>query len=282
MIAPRPPPFEPKKTRLPVRKRMTICIGMLAEDGIVIAADTEEADTYYKRSSQKIFPWTGGLQLGPDPQPPKMVCALTGAGESGYIDAFIHEAIKNIPLTLQINGLEDLFADRVRIFHEQHIFPWAAATKPPEFQMLIGAYCSGLTRIFVSYGSTLRTAMPHAAVGAGAHFAMSMLGELDYIPDIRHTEILAAYVVGATKQRIEGCGKHTAIVSLHNSEIVDGAEGEPSRLVPPARPITFVPPSTIQRWEESFGSLWASKQIRLLKDLIDEQIAESYKLESGS
>ena len=65
MIAPRPPPFEPKKTRLPVRKRMTICIGMLAEDGIVIAADTEESDTLLQAFVPKDFSLDGWPPIRP-------------------------------------------------------------------------------------------------------------------------------------------------------------------------------------------------------------------------
>jgi hypothetical protein len=116
--------------------------------------------------------------------------------------------------------------------------------------------------MFVSHGSTLRRALPHAAVGAGAHFALSLIDDLGGIYDLRRTELLAAYIVGMTKDRIEGCGKYTAIVSMHNPVLVQDTPGEPSRMIPPKQLLTHVPWKKIRKWEESFGLRWASRQER--------------------
>jgi hypothetical protein len=154
-----------KLKRLPKRKRMTICIGMMASDGIVIAADAQESDQYYKRSQQKILPFYAGLQLGSSPTLPSTACAFTGAGEAGYIDAFYDGVIRNFPQKSSQPELENYFAEQLKQFHEQHLFPLAVASNPPEIQILIGAYVSWQTCMFVSHGSTLRRALPHAAVG---------------------------------------------------------------------------------------------------------------------
>jgi len=71
---------------------MTICIGLLASDGLVIAADAQESDTYLKRTQQKIMPWLGGITIGSNPTPASAACAFTGAGDAGYIDAFFDYA----------------------------------------------------------------------------------------------------------------------------------------------------------------------------------------------
>src|ERR1700722_8802844 len=181
---------------------MTICIGMLASDGIVIAADAQESDQYYKRSQQKIQTFIGDIPLGNNPNKPSMACAFTGAGEGGYVDAFTEDTIRNISTKATRNEFQEYLAQKVLEFHEKHLFPLAAANNPPEMQTLVGVYVQWGTGIFVSYGSTLRRAFPHAAIGAGAHFAMSVIDDLGAIQDVRHTELLAAYVVGITKERI--------------------------------------------------------------------------------
>lgn len=251
---------------------MTICIGMLAHDGIVIAADAQESDQYYKRSQQKILTFLGNIPLGSNPSQPSMACAFTGSGEGGYVDAFVAEAMLNIPTDATQKGFQDFLAEKVLRFHEQHLFPLAAASNPPEIQVLVGSYVQWSTSIYVSHGSTLRRAFPHAAIGAGAHFAMSLIDDLQ-ISDLRHTEILAAYVVGITKERIEGCGKYTAIVSLHNPKIQD-SPGQPSQLVRPTQLLSHVSQKKIRKWEESFAARWAPRQMKLITELVEEELAD--------
>lgn len=251
---------------------MTICIGMLASDGIVIATDAQESDQYYKRSQQKILTFVGAIPLGNNPNQPSMACAFTGAGEGGYVDAFTADVIQDISTKATHNEFREYLAQKVLDFHEKHLFPLAAANNPPEMQILVGAYVQWCTGIFVSYGSTLRRAFPHAAIGAGAHFAMSLIDDLGSIQDVRHTELLAAYVVGITKERIEGCGKYTAIVSLHNPVFRD-TPGQPSQMFPPPQLLTHVSPAKIRKWEEAFGTRWAPRQMKLVMELVEEELA---------
>jgi 20S proteasome alpha/beta subunit len=247
---------------------MTICIGIRASDGIVIAADAQESDWYYKRSQQKIIPFImSGVNT-----PATMACALTGAGDAGYLDAFFYYALKGIPTNATYSELESFLSDKVKTFHEQHLFPLALAANPPEIELLIGAYVQYGTHLFVSHGSTLRTALPHSTVGAGAHFASSLITELcDSVKTLKRTEILAAYIVAMTKESIEGCGKYTAIYSLHNAEFEDTPEGH-SRLVPPQQILIRAPSWKIHKWEESFGTKWG-RQTALIDELVEEELA---------
>ena len=251
---------------------MTICIGMLATDGIVIAADAQESDQYYKRSQQKIFSYLGNVSLGNNPDPPSMGCAFTGAGDAGYLDAFFAYAMQGIDTKATQAAFETFLADKLYSFHERHIFPLAAASNPPEIQVLVGAHVHWQTCMFVSHGSTIRRAFPHAAVGAGAHFALGIMGDIGGVPrDLKHMELTAAYVLALTKESIEGCGKYTAIVSIHNSRVED-TPGEPSRMIRPQHPLTHVSGKKIRRWEESFGARWGPRQTRLINELIEEEL----------
>jgi hypothetical protein len=266
--------FESKPKRLPRAMRMTICIGMTASDGLVLAADAQESDQYYKRSQQKIFPFVGNITLGQqNPPPPQMGCAFTGSGESGYLDAFFEYVINGIRVDSSQIDFKEFLAEKVRTFHEKHLFPLAIAANPPEIDVLIGAYIQLQTCMFVSHGSTLRRAGPYAAVGAGAHFALSMISELWRNQDVAHTEILAAYIIGITKERIEACGNYTAIVSVHGASIVNDLPDGRSRLVPPPHPLSFVPSGKIRKWEESFATRLAPRQVKLVEEFIEEELA---------
>jgi hypothetical protein len=251
---------------------MTICIGLFTQEGIVIAADAQESDAYFKRPQQKILTFTGPVIVGGDHQSPQLACAFTGAGDAGYLDAFFDYAIREISTNVTQREFQDYLDERVKVFYERHIFPLAVAADPPEIEMLIGAFCRYQTCMFVTHGSTVRRAFPHGAVGAGAHFALGLINELPRPKDIRHAEILAAYVIGLTKESIEHCGKYTAIVSLHNSSVSEATEGKGACLVPPEHPLTFVAAEKIRRWEDSFGNRWAPRQNKLIEEMMEEEL----------
>jgi hypothetical protein len=249
---------------------MTICIGLRATDGLVIAADTEETDSYFKRTQRKIVSFIGSTNLGATP-PTQLVCALTGAGDSGYLDAFFIHALRDIPYVANQIELLDFLENKVKLFHERHIFPLASPTHAPEIDVLIGAICQYQPIVFVTHGSTVREASLHAAVGAGAHFALSIINDVVRIADIKRTELLAAYVIGLTKEHIEHCGKNTSIVSLHSSTIAR-PEGQPASLVSPPQALTYVPFEKIRQWEDSFRKKWATRQVELIEELIEEEL----------
>lgn len=242
---------------------------MLAHDGIVVAADAQESDQYYKRSQQKIFT----LQhagMGNNQVPPSYAFAITGAGEAGYVDAYISFVLRDLPGTTH-KEFEDALRTKTLQFYQDNIFPLAAARQPPEIQMLIGASLQGHALMFASYGSTIRRSLPHAAVGIGAHFALSLIDELNDIWDIKRTELVAAYIISATKDRIEGCGKITDIVSLRNWNPEKGPDGK-LRLVPPDPLLMRVPQQKIERWEESFKTRWAPRQAQLFTTMLEEEV----------
>ena len=54
MLKPKPRGKIKPPLRLPNRKRMTIALGVLCGDGLIIAADTEESDGFLKTSQPKI------------------------------------------------------------------------------------------------------------------------------------------------------------------------------------------------------------------------------------
>src|SRR5207247_11290193 len=88
------PKARPQVRRLPGRKRMTIAIGLLATDGVVIAADTQESAGYpgdMKSSGTKIL-WA--LRSNASNPPVTGAFAVSGAGTVGYLDA-VNQKLEN-------------------------------------------------------------------------------------------------------------------------------------------------------------------------------------------
>ena len=197
---------------------MTICIGIVAQDGIVIAADAQESDSYFKRGQQKILTWHV-LGLGSGPQPPPAGCVITGAGDAGFIDSFTHKLLASVKGSMTIQTFQAHLENEIAAFYGRHVAPILSSNPESDFQMLIGVYFGFASALFVTYRSTVRRAMPTVAIGA-ATFGMRMLEEMPYVPEVNSLEIIAAHVIATTKDCIEGCGKYTDIVSasqLRNS-----------------------------------------------------------------
>ncbi len=261
---------------------MTICIGMVGRDGIVIAADSEEGDTYFKRPQQKIMTWTSLNLSSNGASPGGSACVLAGAGDAGFIDAFTDHLLFSIPASPHMRTFEDHVRERLDSFYTKHVLPAVAVDRNADFQMLIGAYCGWETALYVTYKSTLRRGMVSEAVGIGSSFAMNAMESLSVGNSVRELEVLAAGIISDTKQCIEGCGKHTDIVSIHKSSMVEATEETPCHLEHPPQILTRVPSAQIRRWEESFGTKWAPQQQALMQKLVHEEIAEDDLMWSGA
>ena len=234
-----PRPFPPKPRQLPCGKRMTIAIGVLADNGIVVAADTEESDGYLKSSQSKIRVssasavigvWSGPGQSLPEPSPMSdvAVSAIAGAGTGPYIDVLSGElwqwclANASAPSDKVINGLTEIIGR----FYAKHIVPFALfpPNERPEVALLIAlagvsAAPQDRHRLFSSWLTVVDQEVPYKAIGAGDTFAKILLDRLypsDRVPNLRAAVLLAAYVAFHVKENVPSCGKFTDILFIGN------------------------------------------------------------------
>jgi hypothetical protein len=251
---------------------MTICIGMMAQDGIVIAADAEESDGYIKRSQQKIMTWhtmsSGGTHV-------PAAAVITGAGDAGFIDSFTHELTRNIGSVNNVFEFESHLKERLEDFYKAHVLSFATVNPDYDFEMIVGVYFGFSTSIFVTYKSTVRKGFPYTAVGAGASYALSMLADVVDYASVSRGELIAAYVISNTKASVPTCGKYTDVVTIHNPVHVEGSDGGPSQLRHPDQIISRIPPQKLRRWEESFGKNWHPQQRSLFEELVTEELART-------
>lgn len=225
-------PFVPKPIprRLPERKRMTIAIGILATDGVVIAADTQESYSYY-----------GGAKIGVNKILSRVIdgrgrsFAATGAGSGGHIDSLNQELADDFAAVALATSFEQRMRNTVQKFYKAHVIEMqlGAELRP---HVLIGATWGGRAHLWKNEESAVVHCKHYEAVGSGRAHAMMLLNRL--LPAKSETTIdvaarIAAYVVHHVKSYVEGCGMSTHVTVLRNGgaqylapNVVDALEGQ--------------------------------------------------------
>jgi 20S proteasome alpha/beta subunit len=197
---------------------MTICLGILTSDGVVIAADTEESYGVMKVHQPKIMTFDNAAGA----------CAIAGAGDADYIDALsiqLGEVFVRQPRASDQAVLSNV-RKQLWTFYRDHVIPFASYPEGdrPSMTLLMGLRRRGVPALFVTGRSTLRPCKRFQAIGAGESLAKTLFlrlagGRLD----VRAAQILAVYILFAVKDSIDGCGKHSQVFTLH-------AESAPSAL----------------------------------------------------
>lgn len=197
------------------RRRMTIAIAIMLNDGIVLGADTEESGGYpgdIKTSGQKVLIRSQG-QDG--------VMAVTGAGDAGYLDAVFQELEKSF-LDLPDDNREARISETYKAFYEEHVlglYQFDQFRRPendPDFDLILAMDRKPDRRtLLVNSRKTLRHCYDFVTVGAGAEHARMLL-DRTYSPhmSVGMGAILAAYTIFSTKEHVSGCGKKTEVFIL--------------------------------------------------------------------
>lgn len=196
---------------------MTIALGVLANNGAILAADTEVTWNYLKTSGTKI---TYATENG--------AIAVTGAGwlthveaaSQGLIDIFKKES------SAPIAELEPKFGAGIKRFYKEQIIPFASFPNEerPAFELIIAAQRGGETRLWATSRTALCRRSDYAAVGTGNEYASALFERLFNPAKIDRTRIntetaslLATYVTLFAKEHVQGCGKKTQVVRLDDN-----------------------------------------------------------------
>ena len=216
---------------------MTIAIGVLARDGLVIAADTEESDGFLKTTTSKV---KLNIRLQADQVAAHLpggavarstaVCAVTGAGTSSLIESLGDRLVRT--------GTE--FADQsddavlgaiqsvLEPFHRDHVVPFSGwpLQERPDVSLIVGITNKTQNRLYSTERTLARKCAPVAAVGIGGMMAHSLLrrlgpriGSMDLSAD--DAVSLVAYVLFQVKESVPGCGKLTEMTVLMNGRQID-------------------------------------------------------------
>ena len=194
---------------------MTIALGVMASDGIVVAADTQA--TYppdWKMSRGKLWP---GFRLGADDL--HCSCLVTGAGTGltiGSLAQRLHARFK-ADRSLYPDTLQPSFTEVLEDYYARHVIPFAAFPEPERAgaDLLIAAtHPRRVDTLLVSSGSEFVAQSFYAAIGIGGAFAQTLLDRFYHLPALNTW--LVAYVMFQVKESVDGCGKKTDICCVRN------------------------------------------------------------------
>jgi 20S proteasome alpha/beta subunit len=196
--------------------RMTIGVGILCQNAVVIASDTQIGDSDLKTGQFKLAS-TSKFGIGGD----RSDLVVAGASNNlrylkhlqGKIVKMMHPRNQSI-LAPRLEDLEKQVSDYLGAFYLDHVQPFSTWPDKPDVSLLIGYSQGNVAKLWSSDKNVLTEHESFAAVGSGEMFALLLLNRLFYLMfpmDLKTAVLLAAYVVFQVKQHVYGCGKDTDI-----------------------------------------------------------------------
>ena len=250
---------------------MTIAIGIMATDGIIMGADSEESTPSLKSSQQKMLPIFLGVNTGNNPDPPAGVVVITGAGDGGYIEAATEE-LTDVFCDPSLHGraLQRALRERLKVFYRDHVIPFATFPEEdrPAIQLLMGVQKRHGHDLLITDKSTIRSVRPYGTVGIGGYFAKIILDALWKPAPAKEMSLLAVYVLMMVKDHIPHCGKFSSVMTLHHSIVQDNPSGGGSMIVAPPRAMTQMDAKKIFDLEMLFSGEYSERERSALWDFI--------------
>jgi 20S proteasome alpha/beta subunit len=257
---------------------MTIAIGVMAEDGIVVAADTQESTgVLLKGDKQKMVSFGTGMST--DAKSVRSgACVIAGAGDSGHtrslIDqlGFVFMTERDLPvMALPNNKTKSLmreFRSCLQSFYKEHIIPLAAFPRRerPDVETLIAFYRNYQPHLYYTEKTAIIFRGRYKAIGLGSTFAELLLDQFCWQRmSIAEAQVLAAYVIFMTKESVEDCGKYTGMLTLTGEKFFVGGEDVKGDGV------IYTPWQTITEWEHLFRTKWRDAECNLMRRQVEEQ-----------
>jgi hypothetical protein len=205
---------------------VTIAIGLIASDGILIATDREESDPYQKIDQGKVK----GSYVD---VPPYNSLIISGSRRGSYVDVITDHLIdwfrNDTPSDLSL--CRDAIRSRNKQFYEEHVLPLAlySADDRPDYDLLISSKIGEEKGLWTTDALVLNPKIGYAAVGAGAITARTLLQKVyAFVPTISAIN-LAVYVIGEVKRQVPGCGLDTDVIYACHDYKPDKIVGEETR-----------------------------------------------------
>jgi hypothetical protein len=225
-VYPKPPYLRPNPQRLPKGKRMTIALGIVGTNGIVLAADTEETiPGYMKRSQIKIIVGHhhrhDSQNIGMEIDPDRPMVAVSGAGESDYLDSANAEMVDVIISSKKtlIREMKPELQSRLVHFYKDHVIPFAQFPDRPDISLIVAVAALNQAALWTSSRNRLKWCQEYGAVGIGAFYAQTLLNKFYRPFDAHVCCAIAVYVMRYVKEYVPDCGKETQIVCMRQGEM---------------------------------------------------------------
>ncbi len=198
---------------------MTIALGILASDGVAIAADTQETDGYFKGFALKIHSAMTQTSIH---SIVKSAVAVTGAGSAVYMDVLAGEILRRFRdnQDSDIAPFESHLRECIEEFHTKHVTPLPAHLAR-EVNLIVGAQIEGRHALWMTDVSTVHASPGFAAVGTGGSYARMAIERFAHNMNAESAALLSILGVHCAKEYDQYCGKATTVTFLKNNLAYD-------------------------------------------------------------
>lgn len=208
---------------------MTVAIGLLADRGVVIAADREQSDGALKSEQGKIISaWIAN----------RGSIAISGAGNGPYLDSLSSEIMEwfgHDKTPLEFGKFGEELKRKNRDFYKASVMPFVPYEDLADYELLV-AFAPSPTKqevilakklggspgrspaLWTSHKLSLLKEEPFAAVGVGRTAANSLLLKY-WVPSlsIEIAATLATYIVYQVKRTVKDVGLQTDVLVISGS-----------------------------------------------------------------
>lgn len=201
---------------------MTVALGFVANDGIVLGADMQQTigdiKTYDGKIGLYIFSHGG-------------VIAAVGAGDVDYIQTAISWVAKDFPSFVTPERVESELRKRCLRFFDEHLSRWAffPGGERPTVELLIAISGKKVPPALFHFWGTAFVRVYAKAIGSGVLLANDLISRYcrhrTYTVD--QLSSLAIHILSKVKDGVVGCGGPTHLVGLRKGgdfALVDMAE----------------------------------------------------------
>jgi ATP-dependent protease HslVU (ClpYQ) peptidase subunit len=207
----RPKPMPPK--RITVGRRMTIALGVLASDGVVIAADAQETyGDYFKTFALKVHSAMTHSNIHSNV---KSAVVVTGAGPGVYLDAVAHRIIHAFHQNqdTRIGDFEAHLEEFLKGFWAEHVTPLQPHTDR-QFELIVGAEIEGQRGLWLTDGNLIRPSAGFEAAGTGRSYARMAVQRYAINLGAQSAALLAVLGVMQAREYDNYCGKGTSVTFI--------------------------------------------------------------------
>lgn len=192
-------PYPLRKARRAVA--MTIAVGLVFKDGILLAADTEITDGDLKYTQSKIVSHTQ----------PGVSVAFAFAGDVAEARMAIDEIIASLGESgvTTHRGVLGVVKAELSDIYARIILPRTMATQenPRSFYLLIAVWAEGTCRLWSSTGAAVNAVGGYECFGIGATLARYLIKPLHRPECSEHdAKMIAVRALVDTKDNVPGCG----------------------------------------------------------------------------
>ena len=190
---------------------MTIALGVLVPNGVVIAADTQETYGlgFAKYDTRKI--------MSARKRDGQRSLAASGGGDSDYIDSLHQDYIDAFKQTPTPDGLQTQLQQRLTAFYQDHMLPFTPKERPDIGSLVGMTWRDGKSQLLASRLNRLGRKKHFATDGVGRVHASYLLSRLLPAKDtmtVWQAASLAAFTIFHVKEYVDGCGRGTHITVL--------------------------------------------------------------------